>query len=157
MNAYEESKYEAELLVRAAFAELPIAVYRLSLLMGRAEDGYVHQPLEAHKMFELFLSGKARRIPGDPSHTLDMLPSDYAVRLLHDLFVHRFEAGRTYPYLRGLVHADRGGPARGVPAPPAPFRMGCGVDRRGGLDGHPDRRRGRRHLAGGAVDVRSRR
>jgi len=96
VNAYEESKYEAELLVRSAFTELPIAVYRLSLLMGRAEDGYVHQPLEAHKMFELFLSGKARRIPGDPSHTLDMLPSDYAVRLLHDLFVHRFEAGRTF-------------------------------------------------------------
>jgi thioester reductase-like protein len=102
VNAYEASKHEAERLVRASFAELPIAVYRLSLLMGRAADGYVHQPLEAHKMFELFLSGKARRVPGHPAHPLDMLPTDYAVRMLHELFAHRFQPGATYHISAGV-------------------------------------------------------
>lgn len=95
LNAYEQSKYEAEQYVRAHGADLPVTTYRLSLLMGRASDGYVHRTLEAHKMFELFLSGRARRIPGTPDNPLDMLPTDYAATMMHDLLVEHFAAGDT--------------------------------------------------------------
>jgi len=101
VNPYEESKAEAELLVRGAMAHLPASVYRLSLLIGRQSDGYVHRYMEAHKMFELYASGRVQRIVGQPSHTLDMLPSDYAADLLHRLFVERFHAGRTYQIAAG--------------------------------------------------------
>lgn len=107
VNAYEQTKYEAEQYVRSAQADLPIAVYRLSLLMGRASDGYVHRTLEAHKMFELFLSGRAHRIPGAPSNPLDMLPTDYAAGVLHDLFTSHFTAGETVQIAAG-DHAATG-------------------------------------------------
>lgn len=95
VNPYEQSKYEAEQYIRTQCVDLPIATYRLSLLMGRASDGYVHRTLEAHKMFELFLSGRATRIPGAPANTLDMLPTDYAAQVLHTLFARHFVAGET--------------------------------------------------------------
>ena len=102
VNPYEESKYDAEQLVRAAArAGLPVSTYRLSLLMGRASDGYVHHTLEAHKMFELFVTGKARRVPGDPSHTLDMLPTDYAVRSVVRTVHRAIHAGRDVPLSAG--------------------------------------------------------
>lgn len=101
VNAYEQSKYEAEQHVRAHGRDLPVATYRLSLLMGRATDGYVHRTLEAHKMFELFLSGRAHRIPGDPTHALDMLPTDYAAGILHAMFTRHFTAGETVQIAAG--------------------------------------------------------
>lgn len=101
VNPYEETKAEAERLVRAAMAHLPASVYRLSLLVGRQSDGYVHRYMEVHKMFELYASGRERCILGQPSHRLDMLPSDYSARVLQHLFVEGFEAGRTYQIAAG--------------------------------------------------------
>ncbi len=101
VQAYEQTKYEAEQYLRTSCLDLPLATYRLSLLMGRASDGYVHRTLEAHKMFELFLSGRARRIPGHPSHTLDMLPTDYAAGVLHRLFLDHFTPGSTVQIAAG--------------------------------------------------------
>lgn len=95
VNTYEESKYEAERLVRAAMPSLPIATYRLSLLLGRASDGYVHQYLEAHKLFEFFLAGRSTRLVGAPGHTLDVLPTDYATEVLWRLFFEHFQPGQT--------------------------------------------------------------
>lgn len=103
VNPYEESKAEAEFLVREAMAGLPASVYRLSLLVGRHSDGYVHRYMEAHKMFELYASGRVQRIVGHPSHTLDMLPSDYAAGVLARLFFDHFTAGRTYQISAGHV------------------------------------------------------
>ncbi len=96
VNAYEESKYEAEQLVRNAMEYIPASIYRLSLLLGRASDGYVHNVLEAHKLFELYLSGRCRHSLGAPTHTLDMLPTDYASEILHRLFMDRFLPSRTF-------------------------------------------------------------
>lgn len=103
VNPYEESKAEAEWLVREAMAKLPASIYRLSLLVGRQSDGYVHRYMEAHKMFELYASGRVQRIVGHPSHTLDMLPSDYAAGILARLFFDHFTAGRTYQISAGDV------------------------------------------------------
>ena len=103
INAYEQTKYEAERLVRASMPALPVSTYRLSLLVGRASDGHVHRTLEAHKMFELFASGRATRVPGAPSHTLDMLPTDYAARVLHDLVVRHFVPGETVQIAAGAA------------------------------------------------------
>ncbi len=96
VNAYEESKYEAEQLVRSAMRHIPAGIYRLSLLLGRASDGYVHNVLEAHKLFELFLSGRCRHSLGEPTHTLDMLPTDYAGEILYRLFVDHFQPSGTF-------------------------------------------------------------
>jgi long-chain acyl-CoA synthetase len=57
VNTYEQTKYEAELLVHEYMGRLPIAVYRLALLAGRAIDGYVHDPGAFHMGLRSVLEG----------------------------------------------------------------------------------------------------
>ena len=42
VNTYEQSKYEAEQMLRAVMAELPLAMYRLSTLIGDSQSGRVN-------------------------------------------------------------------------------------------------------------------
>lgn len=51
-NAYEKSKYDAELLVRAS--GLPFSIYRPSIIVGRLSDGKIRKPLAFYKVLEFF-------------------------------------------------------------------------------------------------------
>jgi thioester reductase-like protein len=105
VNAYEESKYDAERIARDAMRELPLAVYRLSLLVGR-NDGYVHKPGAFHYFLEKLYAGMLPLIPGTAEARFDLLPTDYAVDVLGALFLDHFEAGKTYHIAAG-EHAPK--------------------------------------------------
>jgi thioester reductase-like protein len=100
VNRYERSKYEAERIARAAMAELPLSVYRLSLLIGR-RDGYVHKPGAFHYFLEQLWAGLLPMIPGRPEARFDLLPTDYAVEVLDTLFFDHFEPGQTFHIAAG--------------------------------------------------------
>lgn len=93
---YEQSKYEAELLLREYLDRLPIAVYRLSLLLGRQRDGYVHDFGAIHRFIQFTYQGIAPCLPGGPDNPLDFLPNDYSAECLCQLFFEHFRAGATY-------------------------------------------------------------
>lgn len=75
-NAYEQSKLEAELLVRAR-PHLPAAVVRPSIVVGDSRTGWtaafnvVYYPLQA------FARGLAAAVPADPEAVVDIVPVDY--------------------------------------------------------------------------------
>jgi nucleoside-diphosphate-sugar epimerase len=100
VNGYEASKYEAERIARRAMAELPLSVYRLSLLIGR-RDGYVHRAGAFHYFLEKLHAGLLPLIPGHAEARFDILPTDYAVEVLATLCFERFEPGRTYHIAAG--------------------------------------------------------
>ncbi len=98
-NAYEQTKYEAEQLVLAS--GLPVDIYRLALLQGRAEDGYVHHFLESHMLMDAFCRGACTSLPGSSGGHLDMLPTDYTAVVLVKLLLEYPAAGKIWSIAAG--------------------------------------------------------
>jgi len=75
-NAYEQSKLEAEILVRAR-PGLSTTVVRPSIVVGDSQTGWtaafnvVYYPLQA------FARGLATAVPADPEAPVDIVPVDY--------------------------------------------------------------------------------
>ena len=101
VNSYEQSKHEMEQLVRATMASLPIAVYRLSTIIGDSRTGVVRGFNALHYAIRLLYQGLAPMVPGHGGHPVDLVPVDYVAAAAAWLFEHRFEAGRTYQLCTG--------------------------------------------------------
>lgn len=100
-NTYERSKFEMELELRARMADLPIAVYRASTLIGDASTGRVTRPNAFHHTLRLLHHGLAPMVPGDPQNRVDLVAADYVADAALHLFRRRFEPGRTYHLCAG--------------------------------------------------------
>ncbi len=95
-NGYEQSKYEAEILVHQYMDRLPISIYRMSLLMGCERDGYVHDYGAIQRYLMFMYKGIAPCFPGYPDCPLDFLPHDYSAECLITLYRQHFNSGETY-------------------------------------------------------------
>lgn len=105
VNAYEQSKWEAEVYLRGLMDDLPIAVYRSSSLVGDSRTGRVRQFNFLHQTLRLINSNLVPVIPGDPSGPVDLIPSDWLADALVYLVDEAFEAGRTYHLVAGREHS----------------------------------------------------
>lgn len=76
-NAYEISKYEGELLVQAAKADLPISVFRPGMVVGDSHTGAVKTFNTLYFPLRLYLAGKLRFVPASPSLRINLVPVDY--------------------------------------------------------------------------------
>lgn len=101
INAYEESKYEAEFAVRACKESLPVAVARLSTVLGEARTGEVSRLGALHHALRLFYHSLAPMLPGRPDSPVDLISSDYAAAAVACLLCERFQPGKTYHICAG--------------------------------------------------------
>jgi nucleoside-diphosphate-sugar epimerase len=101
VNTYEQSKCEMEREVRRRMPDLPLAVYRLSTLIGDSSTGAVPGFNAFHHALRLLYQGLAPMMPGDPRHRVDVVAVDYVADAACWLFRNRFEAGRTYHLCSG--------------------------------------------------------
>jgi long-chain acyl-CoA synthetase len=101
VNSYEQSKNEMEREIRERMGDLPLAVYRLSTLIGDSTTGAVTGLNAFHHALRLLYLGLAPMIPGDPAHRIDLVAVDHVADAACWLFGHRFEAGRTYHLCSG--------------------------------------------------------
>jgi nucleoside-diphosphate-sugar epimerase len=101
VNTYEQSKAEMEGLVREAMSELPIAMYRLSTIIGDSETGIVTGFNAVHHALRLLYQGLAPMVPGRESSLVDLIPLDFAARASYHLFEREFAAGATYHLCAG--------------------------------------------------------
>ena len=101
VNSYEQSKNEMEREIRARMDDLPVAVYRLSTLIGDSVSGAVTGFNAFHHALRLLYHGLAPMIPGDPAHRVDVVADDYVADAAGWLFARRFAAGRTYHLCSG--------------------------------------------------------
>jgi nucleoside-diphosphate-sugar epimerase len=103
VNSYEQSKAEMESMVRDAMHDLPIAIYRLSTIIGDSRTGQVSGFNAIHHALRLLYQGLAPMVPGKEASLVDLIPVDYAADASHYLFEHAFTAGAVY-------HICAGGP-----------------------------------------------
>jgi nucleoside-diphosphate-sugar epimerase len=96
VNSYEQSKYEAELLLRGHMGELPISVLRLSTVLGASTTGEVGRLAAIHHALRLYYNSLAPMIPGTPDSAVDLIAVDYAAKAVEHFATDGFQAGRTF-------------------------------------------------------------
>ncbi len=104
-NAYQQSKYEAEELVSQAMSEIPIAVFRLSTIIGDSVTGQVHQLNYFHRLIKLFPQNLLPVVPGRPDAPIDLIAGDWAIPALAFLFESAFVPDRYYHICAGPTHS----------------------------------------------------
>jgi nucleoside-diphosphate-sugar epimerase len=98
-NAYERSKAEGEAL--AAASGLPVATYRLSVVVGRRDDGRIARMSGVYPVWRILHRGQLAMVPGDPAQRVDLVPVDYAADAVAHLFQRAFRSGARYHVAAG--------------------------------------------------------
>jgi nucleoside-diphosphate-sugar epimerase len=99
VNAYEQSKWEAEQLVFSS--TVPAEILRLSIVVGREYDGSVRRLGALHHSVCWLLRGLIPMIPGKGASRVDLVSADFVARVLHSLLAECPRYGR-------IVHAAAG-------------------------------------------------
>ncbi len=101
VNTYEHSKAEMETVVRDAMSVLPIALYRLSTIIGNSVTGEVTGYNAVHHALRLLYQGLAPMVPGREASLVDLIPLDFAADAVHHLLEQAFTPGATYHVCAG--------------------------------------------------------
>lgn len=105
-NAYEQSKMEAELLVEALKASVPVTVYRPSMIVGESLTGRIRNFFGIYEFLKLAQMGKLPILPADPLARPDLVPLDYVADALVSLSRDPGAVGRTYNLTAGLQRSE---------------------------------------------------
>ncbi len=104
INTYEQSKYEAEQVIRES-SNLPWSIYRLSTMLGHSQTGETEKIITPHLGIRIIHKGLASLIPGDPNYPIDLVPSDYSIGVLQQLFNSHFEQQKIFHIASGKRNA----------------------------------------------------
>jgi thioester reductase-like protein len=104
-NTYEQSKYEAEQLASDLKSELPVTVFRPSIIVGDSKTGRTSAFNVLYYPLKLIYLGMLRFIPGSSQTPLDVVPVDFVCdAICHILLKTNKGVGETYHLTAG---ADR--------------------------------------------------
>ncbi len=78
-NTYEQTKWEAEQVVREAQTRLPITIYRPSIIVGDSKTGYTSNFRVLYWPLKVLASGLVVVVPADRQGIVDVVPIDYVV------------------------------------------------------------------------------
>jgi thioester reductase-like protein len=84
-NAYEQSKFEAERLVRAHRRRLPIQIVRPSIVVGERPTGWTPSFNVLYAPLKAFSRGDYVALPGSAAAPVDVVPVDYVADAIFEL------------------------------------------------------------------------
>jgi thioester reductase-like protein len=84
-NAYERSKFEAELLVRRHAERLPIQIFRPSIIVGERRSGWTASFNVLYSPLKAFVGGALPFLPADRAAPVDVVPVDYVADAIFTL------------------------------------------------------------------------
>lgn len=102
VNAYEQSKWEAEQLVLASI--LPVEIVRLAIVAGSERDGHVRRPGALHHALYWLYQGLIPMVPGMPGSQVDLISTEFAAGVIAATLHDPAQPGR-------IVHASAGATA----------------------------------------------
>ena len=98
-NAYEETKYQAEVLMRRASDKLPITIIRPAGVVGDSQTGEIDR-FDSVYHIGMLLVGSPIAIPipqaGEGSAPLNLVPVDYVVDAVHAIVSDPNSIGKTF-------------------------------------------------------------
>lgn len=101
-NTYEQTKMEAEKLVRQRTSDQPIAMYRPSIIVGDSQTGRTASFKVLYWPLKLYAQGFARVVPGRRATPVDVVPSDYVVDAILAIRKQKDSIGKAYTLAAGL-------------------------------------------------------
>ena len=99
-NSYEQSKFEAEQIVRAQ-PELPSTILRPSIVVGDRRSGWTSAFNVLYWPLRAFARGLFTAVPGIPSAPVDVVSVDYVADAVHELCESAGGTGETYHLTAG--------------------------------------------------------
>jgi thioester reductase-like protein len=100
-NTYEQSKFEAEQLLRTAMTSLPITVVRPSMILGDSLTGASSSYAGFTRALRAYAAGLLIVLPGDPQASLDFVPVDYVTAAMLAIWRDTASVGATFHLAAG--------------------------------------------------------
>jgi thioester reductase-like protein len=100
-NPYEQSKFEAERLVRLHGDRLPIQVFRPSIIVGERTSGWTASFNVLYSPMKAFVRGALPALPARRSAPVDVVPVDYVADAVLELSSQPLEENATYHLVAG--------------------------------------------------------
>lgn len=95
-NAYEQTKYQAECLMQAAKAELPVSIFRPGMIVGDSHSGAIKTFNTVYVPLRYLLNGKLRFIPMSRDAQAPVIPVDYVASAIVTLMQDPRAKGGTF-------------------------------------------------------------
>jgi long-chain acyl-CoA synthetase len=94
-NTYEQTKAEAEELVRSRLGSLPCVILRPSIIVGDSRTGVTSSFKMMYWPLKIYSRRLWRTVPGYPDAVLDIVPVDYVARAVTHLTFDESATGST--------------------------------------------------------------
>lgn len=104
-NPYEQSKYEAEAWLREHAADLPLSVFRPSIVVGESGSGATTNFGMLYWPIKLYAKGWWRTVVGSPKTPVDIVPVDFVADAIDALTAEGQPTGVTYHLTSGVEGA----------------------------------------------------
>jgi len=102
-NAYERTKWEAEQLIRSLIPELPITIFRPSIVVGDSETGRTTAFNVIYTPIKWIYEGILTALPCSSDTPLDIVPVDFVSNAILYIFMRSEQRiGRTYHIVAGM-------------------------------------------------------
>ena len=96
-NTYEQTKFESEKFVRSLMSELPITIFRPSIIVGDSRTGKTTAFNVLYVPLKLISRGVVNILPGSRYTPLDVVPVDFVCDAINHIFFNTNGcAGKTY-------------------------------------------------------------
>jgi thioester reductase-like protein len=106
-NSYEQSKFEAEQLVRS-WHDLPFTIMRPSIVVGDRHSGWTSAFNVLYWPLRALARGIFTAVPGIPSSPVDVVSIDYVADAIYELCQPDGDAGQTYHLTAGANASTMG-------------------------------------------------
>lgn len=94
-NTYEQTKAEAEALVRSRLSSLPIVILRPSIIVGDSRTGVTSSFKMMYWPLKIYARRLWRTVPGYPDAVLDIVPVDFVATAVAKLVFNDAALGNT--------------------------------------------------------------
>lgn len=94
-NTYEQTKCEAEKLVREQMGEIPAIILRPSVIVGDSRTGVTSSFKTLYWPLKVYARRRWRTVPGYPDAVVDVVPVDYVAESVARLVFEERAVGRT--------------------------------------------------------------
>ena len=101
-NGYEQSKAEAEALVRGLLKKVPFTIYRPSIIVGDSETGETSAFNVLYAPARLLAKGLVKAVPAIPHTPFDVVPVNYVADAIFALSRNEYINGECYHLCCGV-------------------------------------------------------
>ncbi len=100
-NTYERSKFEAEIMLRSRMTDIPITIYRPSVVICDSQTGQASDHNGVYRVLRMYLQHRLPFLPGEPDSLLDLIPVDYVCEAIFRLANSRNAVGGCFHITAG--------------------------------------------------------